>query len=45
MIQNNLITTKNGYIILTSGNTNYFIYEDGSMTTETAVDAGDVINF
>jgi len=38
-------TTKNGYIILTSGNTNYFIYEDGSMTTETAVDAGDVINF
>jgi hypothetical protein len=38
-------TTENGYFILTSGTTNYFIYEDGSMTTETATEAGDVINF
>lgn len=38
-------TTTNGYFILTSGTTNYFIYEDGHMTTETATEAGDVINF
>jgi hypothetical protein len=36
---------KYGYFILTNGTTNYFIYEDGSMTTSVATDAGDVINF
>jgi hypothetical protein len=38
-------TTENGYFILTNGTTNYFIYEDGHMTTGTTTPAGDVINF
>jgi hypothetical protein len=40
-----VFTTENGYFILTSGTTNYFIYEDGHMETKTATDAGDVIEF
>jgi hypothetical protein len=41
----NILTTTDDYFILTSGTTNYIIYEDGSMVTSVATEEGDVIDF